>query len=460
MASGAGAGLGEEFLAPAPVDMERRRAEEEERQRRVRKRRAEVLEEDTWVAQLEAIIERDYFPEIPKLQSKLEWLRAVNSGDEGRIMRAQRNNALRRAGVRTPLDLETPGGEGGGAGASASSSKEWSTPLRAEGASEWDETALLRERRLSGRDLGSTLAESEAEEASAAGEALAAAPALSLDQFCRRFTSEDNESFEEILERANAKVREKRDGLFKTVERLESGREGACSTDGYGTSGQRSGALIGWKQDPINPLFFPSQIGSVPVSEKERKDLYVKGPGRAIAAANTRLPSSEERAGGVARGDLDSPSTSASASVQATPERGAGWRGGGYVEAAGWAARGADDLRGYRYVLSPTPTPTSGEGGPVFKIRPDSERERLARDLGSKSAAGGSSVFRSKGKKGGALRRALRMTTTPSPSIMGTPTLSPAGRRLAARAGKSTSRLAKELRASYTTPTPTRRSEF
>jgi protein DGCR14 len=33
-----------------------------------------VLEEDEWAEQLEAIIERDFFPDVPKLQSKLEWL--------------------------------------------------------------------------------------------------------------------------------------------------------------------------------------------------------------------------------------------------------------------------------------------------------------------------------------------------------------------------------------------------
>lgn len=33
-----------------------------------------VLEEDEWAEQLESIIERDFFPDVPKLQSKLEWL--------------------------------------------------------------------------------------------------------------------------------------------------------------------------------------------------------------------------------------------------------------------------------------------------------------------------------------------------------------------------------------------------
>ncbi|KAF5838600.1 hypothetical protein DUNSADRAFT_2509 [Dunaliella salina] len=41
----------------------------------------QVLDEDEYVAQIEAIVERDYFPDIPKLRSQLEWEQAVNTGD-------------------------------------------------------------------------------------------------------------------------------------------------------------------------------------------------------------------------------------------------------------------------------------------------------------------------------------------------------------------------------------------
>jgi protein DGCR14 len=39
-----------------------------------RKREQKVLDEDDWTDKLEAIIQRDYFPDIPKLESELEWL--------------------------------------------------------------------------------------------------------------------------------------------------------------------------------------------------------------------------------------------------------------------------------------------------------------------------------------------------------------------------------------------------
>lgn len=43
-----------------------------------RKREVAVLDEDEWTDKLEAIIQRDYFPDLPKLESQLEWLE-VNS---------------------------------------------------------------------------------------------------------------------------------------------------------------------------------------------------------------------------------------------------------------------------------------------------------------------------------------------------------------------------------------------
>ena len=50
--------------------------------RRGQKRQHEqaLLDEDEWTDRIEAIIQRDYFPDLPKLQNKLEWLQ-VSSRD-------------------------------------------------------------------------------------------------------------------------------------------------------------------------------------------------------------------------------------------------------------------------------------------------------------------------------------------------------------------------------------------
>ena len=61
------------------------------------KKQPVVLEEDEFVAGIERIVERDFFPDIPRLQSKLEWMEAVRSGDPEQMRLAQANIAQRRA---------------------------------------------------------------------------------------------------------------------------------------------------------------------------------------------------------------------------------------------------------------------------------------------------------------------------------------------------------------------------
>ncbi|KAF2292391.1 hypothetical protein GH714_021726 [Hevea brasiliensis] len=53
------------------------------------KKRPIVLDEDTYVAAIEKIIERDFFPDISKLRDRLDWLEAVKTGDPIQIRDAQ-----------------------------------------------------------------------------------------------------------------------------------------------------------------------------------------------------------------------------------------------------------------------------------------------------------------------------------------------------------------------------------
>lgn len=46
--------------------------------RNKRKREQVVLDEDEWTDKLEAIIQRDYFPDLPKLENQLEWLEVMH----------------------------------------------------------------------------------------------------------------------------------------------------------------------------------------------------------------------------------------------------------------------------------------------------------------------------------------------------------------------------------------------
>lgn len=125
MADQAGTQLVERQLMPAPAP------------RPPKLKAVKVLDEDEWTEKIESIIQRDYFPDVPKLQNKLEWLQvadnplrehraqllaslsalqvtdslvvqALKSQDPAQLRQAQLNIQRRRAGFKTPVG-STPG---------------------------------------------------------------------------------------------------------------------------------------------------------------------------------------------------------------------------------------------------------------------------------------------------------------------------------------------------------------
>jgi protein DGCR14 len=421
------------------------------------RRRVVALDEDDWVTRLEGIIERDFFPEIPKLQSKLEWLLAVNSGDAEMIKQAQRNTALRRAGFKTPLHAKGKG--------KAREEREWNTPLReAEGGrSEWDEAVLSLDRDSalnSPTAFGAGDGDSEEEEE----QQQPVVPKLSLDQFCQRYTSEDNESFGEVLAQANCRVREKRDRLFSSVKRLEGPPATQTTTDGdgYGSSNQPSANnLITWPHRPMNKLFYDSTQtgGAASITEKEKTKLYVKGPEKQIVHRNTRInPNDGSNAKATAARLTSIFGSPSSMSVSNTPSVEGDYLVGGRRGSRGAGATPASVSRGF--IASPSPVPgveespfmTWGEveGTPVL-IKPMPERERIAHNLVHSNNSGGPAGSSFKAKVGKAQRTNHQNLT---------PKLSAAGLRLASRlrkkkstSGSSSKSFRNTIRESYT-PTP------
>ena len=159
--------------------------------------RQEVLEEEEYAARLEAIIERDYFPDLRSNRLKAALLEATRRGDARAIAAVHREmNAerVRRVGSRGGV-VGTPSiGGSGTTTRGAEASWETETPQRRndfEDGDEEEEFVDYEECGIEGVRGRSTAYEEDRH--------------LSVNGFLAKYTSEDNASFTEIVQRSEAK---------------------------------------------------------------------------------------------------------------------------------------------------------------------------------------------------------------------------------------------------------------
>eukprot|EP00026_Physarum_polycephalum_P006496 Phypoly_transcript_06540.p1 GENE.Phypoly_transcript_06540~~Phypoly_transcript_06540.p1 ORF type:complete len:519 (-),score=154.20 Phypoly_transcript_06540:218-1735(-) len=439
-----------ELVAPSPSSSSRALVVPEPLNKKPRVRPKEtVLEEDTYIDALQTIIQRDFFPDLPKLEAQLEWMEAEKANDVDKMRELQqrmlssrrpttgRATPARRTPRATPKGFETPSG-----GPTA-------TPNLAQG--------------------GATPASGSSASAPASSEpASDAAPKglnlnLSLDKFIEKHTSEDDASFVTIMDRQHDKhvekygwVEEKSTEaakmLIEASKKDENGHFPALQTWNYTVRNQ-----LMYVPDGEDASLMPPPPPGPPKEILHRNTRIVAQPNQAAAAAvrkgdqeaiwsmmaaNDRqllnMRKAEREGGKVDLLDLlGTPKTAASPQV----------RGYGFV-ATPSPAPGVDmspmttwgRLDGTPLLIDPTDTPLDLTPGPSFKVPEPPRREALAMRLADKAKES---------------QKAKARAYAASPYARPSAALSPAGRSLMESklsSKRSSVGADMQLRASYTSP--------
>ena len=160
---------------------------------RASSREATVLDEDEYTARLEAIIERDYFPDLRSNRLKAALLEATRAGDAvamAEIHGEMARERIARVGSRGGV-IGTPSiGGSGTTSAAAGDDESWETETpRRRTRDEFDHDEAYGEEY--GRDGGGTSSAYDQDRH------------LSVDGFLARYTSEDNAAFSEIVARTD-----------------------------------------------------------------------------------------------------------------------------------------------------------------------------------------------------------------------------------------------------------------
>uniref|UniRef100_A0A8D0L3L2 Ess-2 splicing factor homolog n=1 Tax=Sphenodon punctatus TaxID=8508 RepID=A0A8D0L3L2_SPHPU len=391
------------------------------------KRRKKVLDEESYMESLGKIIQRDFFPDVEKLRAQKDYLEDEESGDleKMRQIAIKFGSSLGRTSKDTPAPYVTPA--------------TFETPEVHPGT-----PSLLNKAKLGTKAVEE--GETEKEEKSYA------LPCL--DSFLAKNTSEDNASFEQIMEVAKEKEKARHAWLYEAEEEaaqrhqenlaLPSGEQQALESVKAGVET--------WEYKARNSLMY------YPAGVPDEEEVFKKP--REVVHRNTRFLK-----------DPFSQALSKSQLQQAAALNAQYKQGKVGPDGKELIPQESPKVNGYGFVATPSPAPgvndsplmTWGEiestplrldgsespyvdrtPGPAFKILEPGRRERLGLKMANEAAA------KNRAKKQEALRRVTENLASLTPKGL-SPVMSPALQRLVNRtASKYTD---KALRASYT-PSP------
>ncbi|CAH0396055.1 unnamed protein product [Bemisia tabaci] len=399
--------------------------------KKVLKHGKKVLEEDEYLERMGKIIQRDFFPDLEKLKAQNAYLDAVLHND---VRKLQEVYAKYSSGSKPPTDrhsspatFETP----------VASSRTSDEQFELKDPSE--ETAFNKLDKNSNKDKN-----------------------LSLDQFLSAHTSEDNESFTEIMKKAEIRHRLKHPWLYKEAENPEEERQRLLalpSTEEQKDPAPKPLNLDTWTFKDKNYIMYVPD--GVPLTPEERLEMSKRR--QSINHASTRLehcPFNEEQ---------NKETLHNVAQMQART-----LEGKIDVDGKEVVLGTTPKVNGFSFVKTPSPAPgvdespliTWGEieGTPIrldggdtplrpgagtasFRIAEPPKRERLALALAEKASE------RHRNKKSKAMEAAKRLAS-PSPkhgglSVERLSTMSPAAQRFISSHLKTCIGSDKALQASY-----------
>ncbi|XP_030624753.1 splicing factor ESS-2 homolog [Chanos chanos] len=391
-----------------------------------------ILDEEEYIESLEKIIQRDFFPDVTKLQAQREYLEAEENGDLERMreIAIKYGSTVTRSTPRasvpyvTPASFETPEGRP----ASPSST-------------------------VSGFRAGIKTSEDGAKDSETKEEK----ELPSLDRFLAKNTSEDNASFEQIMDLAKDKEKLKHAWLYEAEEEFKQRHEenlALPSSEKQALECVKAGVET-WEYKAKNALmYYPEGV---------KDDTVFKKP-QEVAHRNTRFC-----------GDPFSKALNKSQIQQAAALNAQFKQGKVGPDGKELIPNESPKVNGYGFEAAPSPAPGVAESplmtwgeiestpfrldgsetpyvershGPSFKIPEPGRRERLGLKMANEAAA------KNRAKKQEALRKVTENLASLTPKGL-SPALSPALQRLVNRS--SSKYTDKALRASYT-PSPSHRN--